>query len=90
VQIKAEVVNDGSLAVQRIKGLGVHGKLVQVYRFVYTHASSTEQYFIVDDSVLLAGYGFDSREVQRSVGSMCTCCQRTWCLATHVCECELA
>ena len=70
VHIKGEVISDGSLVVQRIKGPAVTGELVQVYRFVYTHAGATELYFIVDDSVLLAGYGFDSPEVQRSVSGM--------------------
>ena len=73
VQVKPEVVTDGSLAVQRIVGPGVHGKQVQVYRFMYTHADTSEFYFIVDDSVLLAGYSFDSPEVQRSVSGMHGC-----------------
>ncbi len=81
VQIKAEVISDGSLVVQRIKGPGVTGELVQVYRFVYTHTGATELYFIVDDSVVLAGYGFDTPEVQRSVSGMCAAACKHPCAA---------
>lgn len=91
VQIKAEVINDGSLAVQRIHGSGVTGELVQVYRFVYEHAGTTELYFIVDDSVLLAGYGFDSPEVQRSVSGTTwhVCCSHQAPIGCLLCTCDI-